>query len=149
MYLCTQPFPFQKHLQYKPIDRDTMLITANGVPMVENILTYMGDQKLCSNVLSFVNILFILKIDPCFISRFLLAKTSNLLSVRLDVCRDCIRLKLFIFEYDLLKPYLYSGALMMSSAFSLLLDGRTKVIAFPSQPSCRQIISYEKQSLIK
>ena len=56
------------------------------------------------------------------------------MSVRHDIFRDCIKLKLFIFEYDLLKPNLYSGVLFMGSTFSLLLDGRTKVIAFTSQP---------------
>ena len=35
VYLHTQLFPLQKHLQDKPIDRDIMLITAIGVPMVE------------------------------------------------------------------------------------------------------------------
>ena len=63
MYLRTQLFPFQKHLQYKPIDRNNMMITAIGVPMVENILTFMGDQKLGGNDLRFVNLLFILATD--------------------------------------------------------------------------------------
>ena len=52
MYLCTQLFPFRKHLQYKPIDRNIMLITATGVPIVKNILTFKGDQKLGRNVQS-------------------------------------------------------------------------------------------------
>ena len=42
-------------------------------------------------------------------------------------------LKLSIFEYDLLKPNLHLGDSSMGSTFSLLLDGRTKVIAFASQ----------------
>ena len=42
---------------------DITLITAIGVPMVENISTFIVDQKLCSYVPSFVNVLFILKID--------------------------------------------------------------------------------------
>ena len=37
VYLCTQLYPFQKHLQWKPIDRVIMLIAAIGVPMVEYI----------------------------------------------------------------------------------------------------------------
>ena len=84
MYLHTQLFPFQTHLQYKPINRDIILIGAIRVPTIENILAFTGDQKLCGYVLSFVNILFILKIDTCFISGILLTKTFNPLSVRLD-----------------------------------------------------------------
>ena len=63
VYLHTQLFPFQKHLQYKPMDRNNMMITTFGVPTVKNILTFMGDQKLGGNDLSFVNVLFILKIS--------------------------------------------------------------------------------------
>ena len=126
-----------KHLQDKSIDRNIMLITDTGVPMVENILTFKGDKKLCRYFLSFVNILFILKIHKCFISRILLAKTTSPLSLRLDVFRNCIKLKLFIFEYDLLKSSLYSGTIIVGSTFSLLLDGRTKVITCASQPSGR------------
>ena len=94
----------------------------------------MGGQKLGGNDLSFVNILFILKMDTCFNSRILLAKASSPLSVRLDIFRDCIKLKLFIFEYDLFKPNLYSGTSIMGSTFSLLLDGRIEGIVFASQP---------------
>ena len=97
VYLHTQLFPFQKHLQYKPIDRAIMLIGAIGVPMVENILTFIGDQKLYRYVLSFVSILFMLKIHMCFITRVLLAKICNPLSVRLDIFKDYIKVKLFIF----------------------------------------------------
>ena len=134
VYLSAQLFPFWKHLQYKPIDRIIMLITTTRVPIIENILTFKGEPKLCGYVLCFVIILLTLKIDTCFISRILLAKTSSLLSVRCDIFRDCIKLKLFIFEYDLLKFSLYSGSSMVGSTFNLLLDGRTKVIAFASQP---------------
>ena len=63
MYLHTQLFPFEDICSIKPVDRDIMLITAIGV---ENILTFMGDQKLCGYDLSFVNVLFILKIDVSF-----------------------------------------------------------------------------------
>ena len=69
-----------------------------------------------------------------FYSGILLAKTSSVLSVRFDIFRDCIKLKLFIFEDELLKYNLYSGASMVGSTFSLLLDGQTKFIAFASQP---------------
>ena len=71
--------------------------------------------------------------DTCFISVILLARPSSLLSVRLNIFRDCIRLKLIIFEYDLLKPNLYLDVSVMGSMFSLMLEGRTKVIAFASQ----------------
>ena len=114
-----------------------MMITAIGVLMVENILTFMGDQKLGGNDLNLVIVLFILKKDTYFIPGILLAKDSSLLTVRLDIFRDCIKLKVFIFEYDPLKPNFYSGVLSMGSTFSLLVDGRTKVIAFASQPSGR------------
>ena len=43
--------------------------------------------------------------------------------------RDCIKLKLLILEYDLLKPNLFSVASIMESTFSPWFDGRTKVIA--------------------
>ena len=59
----------------------------------------------------------------------LLAKTCNLSSVRLDIFKDCIKLKLLIFKKDLLKPYLYSVALMEGSTVSLLFTGSTKVTA--------------------
>ena len=45
VYLYTQLFPYQKHLQYKWINRDIMLITATRVPMVEHILSLIGDQN--------------------------------------------------------------------------------------------------------
>ena len=131
------------------MDRNNIMISANEVPVVKNILTFMGDQKLGGNDLSFVNVLFILKIDTCFISGILLAKIFNPSSIKLDIFRDCTKLKLFIFKYDLLKTFLYSGASIMGSTFSLLLDGRKTVVVFASQPLGRLIISYEKQSLIE
>ena len=45
-----------------------MLIATIGVPMVKNILTFIGDLKLCGYDLSFVTLLFMLKTDTCFIS---------------------------------------------------------------------------------
>ena len=81
------------------MDRNN-IISAIGVPMVENILTFIGAQELGRNGLSFVNIIFILKMDTCFISGILLAKASSPLSVRVGIFRDWIKLKLFIFDYD-------------------------------------------------
>ena len=42
-----------------------MIITAIGVPMVENILTFMGHQKLGINYPSFVKVPFILELETC------------------------------------------------------------------------------------
>ena len=126
-----------------------MIITAVRVPMVENILIFMGDQKLGINDVSFVKVLFILEMETCFISGMLIASASSPLSERLNIFRDYIRLKLFIFEYELLKPNLYLGVSSIGSTFSLLLDGRIEAIAFISQPSGRSIISYGKWSLIE
>ena len=66
MYLHAQPFPFQKHLQYNPIDKIIMLITATGVPIVEHILTFKEDQKLCGYVLSFVNVTGCNRFGPAY-----------------------------------------------------------------------------------
>ena len=44
-----------------------MLIANIGVPMVDNVLTFIGNQKLCGYVLGFLSILYMLKIDVCFI----------------------------------------------------------------------------------
>ena len=66
--------------------------------MVENNLTFVNDQKLWGNDLILVNVLFMLITDTCFISDILLAKSCKLSSVRLDMFRDCIRLKLLILE---------------------------------------------------
>ena len=126
-----------KTFAVQTMDRNNMMITAVGKPMVENILTFMGDQKIGRNDLVCINILFMLKMNICFISGILLAKASSLLSVKPDTFRDCIKLKIFIFEYDILKPNLYSGISVMGSIFSLLLDWRKKFIAFASQPSGR------------
>ena len=119
------------------MDRNNIIINVVGIPMVENILTFMGDQKLGINDMNFIQVLFILEMETYFISGILLARASILLSVRLNIFRASIRLKLSIFEYDLLKPNLYLDASCMGSTFSLLLDGRTKVIAFALQPPGR------------
>ena len=47
------------------------MITIIGVSMVENNLTFVGDQKLGGNDLSFVNVLFILKIDTFYFRYFI------------------------------------------------------------------------------
>ena len=39
-------FLFQKHLQYKLISNTNIKITIIGVPMIENNLTSVGDQKV-------------------------------------------------------------------------------------------------------
>ena len=61
-----------------------MKITVVGVPMVENILTLMGDQKLGINDLSFVKVLFKLKMETCFTSGILLARASKFV-----ICEAC------------------------------------------------------------
>ena len=68
------------------------------IPMVENVSTFIEDQKLLRSVLSFVSVLFMLKIDICLISSILLAKFYNLSSMILDRLKDCIKLKLSIVE---------------------------------------------------
>ena len=88
VYLCAQFFLFWKHFQYKPMDMSNMMITAIGVPM--------RDHKLAVNDLSFVNVLFILEMDSYFILAILLARAPSPLSVRIDIFRDCIKLKLFV-----------------------------------------------------
>ena len=66
--------------------------------MVENVFTFIEDQNLLGSVLSFVSVIFILKIDICFISHILLAQFFDLSSVRFGRFKDCIKLKLLIFE---------------------------------------------------
>ena len=61
-------------------------------------LTFVGDQKVGGSDLIFIKLLFILNTDMCFISGFLLARFCKLLSVRLEIFRDCMRLKLLILE---------------------------------------------------
>ena len=74
VYLCTQPFLFQKHLQYKLIINNNKMIVIIGVPMVENNLTSVDDQKVGGNDLILVRVLFMLNTDMCLISGILLAK---------------------------------------------------------------------------
>ena len=68
------------------------MITIIGVPVVENNVTLVDDQKLGGNDLSFVNVLFMLKTDTCFILGILLAKFCMLSSVRLEMFRDRLKL---------------------------------------------------------
>ena len=98
VYLCTQLILFQKNLQYKPITKAIIPSANVEVPMVENIFSFIEDQKLLGYVLGFVNMLFMLKIDISFISAILWFKSCNLSFMRLDRFKDCIRLKLMILE---------------------------------------------------
>ena len=91
--LCTQLSLIQKHLQYKPIAKAIIPIADVEVPMVENIFNFIEDQKLLGSALSFVSVLFMLKIDICFILGILVATFCSLSSVRLDKFKDCINLK--------------------------------------------------------
>ena len=43
--LHTQLFLFQKHLQYKPIERVVILTAATGVPMGKNVFSFIEDQN--------------------------------------------------------------------------------------------------------
>ena len=43
------------------------MITVKGVPIIENNLTFVDDQKLGGNDLIFINVLFMLNTDVCFI----------------------------------------------------------------------------------
>ena len=106
---------------------NTILIFAIiGVPIIKNSLISVDDQKAGGNDLILFKVSFMLNTDMCFISGILLAMLFKLSSVRLDVSRDCIKLKLLISEYDLLKPNLFSVASIIESIFSQLLDGRKK-----------------------
>ena len=46
VYLHTQPFLFWKPLQYKLIINNNVMIAVIEVPMVENNLSSMDDQKV-------------------------------------------------------------------------------------------------------
>ena len=64
--------------------------------MVKHILILMRDQKLGVNDLSFVKVIFIVEMETSFILGIILAMASSLLSLRLIIFRDCIRLNLSI-----------------------------------------------------
>ena len=66
--LHTQLILFRKYLQYKPITKAILPSADAEGPMVENIFTFIEDQKLLGYIPGFVNALFMLKIDIYFIS---------------------------------------------------------------------------------
>ena len=68
------------------------------MPMVENNLTFVDDQKVGGNDLILVKLLFMLKTAMCFISHILLVIHFKLSSVKVDMSRDYIKLKLLILE---------------------------------------------------
>ena len=68
VYLLTQPFIFRKHLQYKLIINNNIMIAIIGVPMVEKNLTSMDDKNVGGNGLSLVQVVFMLNTDMFFIS---------------------------------------------------------------------------------
>ena len=76
-----------------------MMITIVGVPMVQNDLTFIGDQNIGVNDLNFVKVLFILEMETCFISGILQTRDSSLLPVRLNIFKACLRLKLSSFKF--------------------------------------------------
>ena len=102
------------------MDRSNIIIMAIGVPMVKNILTFMGDQKLGGNDLSSVNILLILIIDTWFIFGIFLAKASSLLSVKHDIFKDWIKPKFYLFlsiiYFDAIVDHLALTHIMKSKA---------------------------------
>ena len=60
--LHTQLILFQKHLQYKSIAKTIITSADTEVPIIGNVFTFIEDQKLLGYVLSFVNVIFMLKI---------------------------------------------------------------------------------------
>ena len=72
VYPCTQPFLFWKHLQYKLIINNNMMIAIIGVPMVENNSTSVDDQKVSGNDLILVKVLLMLNADV-FYSRYFIS----------------------------------------------------------------------------
>ena len=60
--LCTQVIYFENICITNPIAKVMIPIANAEVPMVENIFTFIEDQKLLGYVLSFVNMLFMLKV---------------------------------------------------------------------------------------
>ena len=73
VYLHTQPFLIQKHLHYIIIINTVIIVAFIEVPMVENSLTSLDDQKIGGNDLILFKILFMLNTDMCFTSGILLA----------------------------------------------------------------------------
>ena len=89
---------FNRYLQYSVITKINMIITVTGVPLIEMNLTLSDDQEVIGIDLSFVKVLFMLNTDMCFILGILVARICNLSSFRLEMFRDCIKLKLLILE---------------------------------------------------
>ena len=86
-------------MQYMIIIINTnIMVVVMEVPIVESNLTSVDDKKVCGNDLSPIKVLFILNTDMCFISDILLAMPFKFLSERLDILRDCIKLKLLILD---------------------------------------------------
>ena len=85
----------QKHLQYRIINDNNIII---GVPIVENNLISVDGQKVGGPDQDFIKVLFMLNTYTCFISGILLARYCKLSSIRLEMFRICMRLKLIILE---------------------------------------------------
>ena len=71
VYLCTQPFLCQKHLQYKIIIINNIMVAVIGVSMVGSNLASVDDQKVGGNNLILGKVLFMLNTDMYFISGIL------------------------------------------------------------------------------
>ena len=123
-----------------------MNTTIIGDNMVGITLTIWEDQWVMGIDHSFVRVLLMLNMEQCFISGILVAIACKSRSLRFEMFRYCIKLKLSILVYDLLNPNLFSDAFILESTLSWLLDGKTNVIAFASHPSGRYIISYGNHS---
>ena len=75
-----------------------MIITVTRVPIVEMNLILLDDQEVMGNHLSFVKVVYMLNRDKCFIPAIIVASSCNLTTFRLEIFRDCIKLKLSILE---------------------------------------------------
>ena len=69
---------FLETFEYKLISNNNIKIAIIGMPCIDINLTFMDDQKLGGKDVSFINVLFMLKTDTCFISGILLAKFCKL-----------------------------------------------------------------------
>ena len=64
VYLHTHPFLFWKHLQYAVIIINASIIVAIiGVPIVKSNFTFVDDQTVGGDHVSFVMVLFMLNTD--------------------------------------------------------------------------------------
>ena len=112
-----------------------MITVVQGVHIVGIILSMWADQCSVGNDLSFVRVLLMLNMEECFILGILVAMAHKWWSHKLEIFRAYTKLKFSILEYDLLKPNLFSDALMLESMFRQLLEGRMNAIAFASHSS--------------